>query len=92
MRTEDSQGSGYATRDFEDFNDMDTLKFSQVAAKKATGSIGAKAIEPGKYTVILEPAAGIVIVGTIVRWIGCPQRRRRPQLFKQSRWQNQTGR
>lgn len=62
MRTQDSQGSGYATRDFEDFNDMDTLKLSQIAAKKASGSMGAKAIEPGKYTVILEPAAGIVLL------------------------------
>jgi len=62
MRTEDSQGSGYATRDFEDYNDMDTLKLTQVAAKKASGSANAKAIEPGKYTVILEPAAGIVLL------------------------------
>lgn len=62
MRTEDSQGSGYATRDFEDFNDMDTLKLTQVAAKKASGSANAKSIEPGKYTVILEPAAGIVLL------------------------------
>jgi predicted Zn-dependent protease len=62
MRTQDSLGSGYATRDFEDFNDMDTLKLSQIAAQKATGSVGAKAIEPGKYTVILEPAAGIVLM------------------------------
>ncbi|HEY9000329.1 MAG TPA: TldD/PmbA family protein [Mucilaginibacter sp.] len=62
MRTEDGQGSGYATRDFEDYNDLDTLKLTQVAAKKATGSVNAKAIEPGKYTVILEPAAGIVLL------------------------------
>jgi predicted Zn-dependent protease len=41
---------------------MDTLKLSQVAAQKATGSVTAKAIEPGKYTVILEPAAGIVLL------------------------------
>ena len=62
MRTQDSLGSGYATRDFENYDDMDTLKFSTVAAKKATGSIGAKSIEPGKYTVILEPAAAIVLL------------------------------
>ena len=62
MRTGNSLGSGYATRDFEDFDDMDTLKLSQVAAQKASGSASAKAIEPGKYTVILEPAAGIVLM------------------------------
>ena len=62
MRTQDSLGSGYAIKDYEDFNDMDTLKLSTVAAKKAASSIGVKAIEPGKYTVILEPAAGIVLL------------------------------
>ncbi|MCJ8209452.1 TldD/PmbA family protein [Mucilaginibacter sp. RS28] len=62
MRTTDGAGSGYASRDFEDFNDMDTLKLSQIAGKKASGSAGAKALEPGKYTVILEPAAGVVLL------------------------------
>ncbi|HTE01395.1 MAG TPA: TldD/PmbA family protein [Mucilaginibacter sp.] len=62
MRTADSLGSGYSSRDFEDFNDMDTVKLSKIAAQKATGSLTAKAIEPGKYTVILEPAAGIVLL------------------------------
>lgn len=62
MRTADSLGSGYSSRDYEDYTDMDTLKLSQIAAQKATGSVSAKAIEPGKYTVILEPAAGIVLL------------------------------
>ncbi|WDF54557.1 TldD/PmbA family protein [Mucilaginibacter sp. KACC 22063] len=62
MRTPDSLGSGYATKDYEDFNDMDTLKLTKIAAQKASGSVTAKAIEPGKYTVILEPAAGIVLL------------------------------
>lgn len=62
MRTADGHGSGYATKDYENFDDLDTLKLSQVAAQKASGSMAAKALEPGKYTVILEPAAGIVLL------------------------------
>ena len=62
LRTADGQGSGYSTKDFNDVSKMDTLSFSKIAAQKATRSAGAKAIEPGKYTVILEPAAGIVLL------------------------------
>jgi len=62
LRTEDGKGSGYVTKDFEDLNDMDTLAFTKTAAQKATSSVNARAIEPGKYTVILEPAAGIVLL------------------------------
>lgn len=62
MRTADGKGSGYATKGFNDVNKMDALAFSKVAAKKASGSVNTKALEPGKYTVILEPAAGIVLL------------------------------
>lgn len=62
LRTEDGKGSGYATKGYNDASKMDTLAFSKIAAQKATGSATAKALEPGKYTVILEPAAGIVLL------------------------------
>jgi predicted Zn-dependent protease len=62
LRSEDGKGSGYASRDYEDYTKMDTLKLTKVAAQKATASATAKAIEPGKYTVILEPSAGIVLL------------------------------
>jgi predicted Zn-dependent protease len=62
LRTADGQGSGYITKDYTDVSKLDTTAFSKIAAQKATGSIAARAIEPGKYTVILEPAAGIVLL------------------------------
>ncbi len=62
LRTEDSLGSGYSTKDYNDVSKLDTLAFTKIAAQKANASRGAKAIEPGKYTVILEPAAGIVLL------------------------------
>ncbi|GAA4328679.1 TldD/PmbA family protein [Mucilaginibacter gynuensis] len=62
LRTADSTGSGYMAKDFNDVAKMNALSASQIAAQKATKSVAAKAIEPGKYTVILEPAAGIVLL------------------------------
>lgn len=57
MRTEDGTGSGYAIRNYTDFNKFSSAKSSDIAIEKAITSQNAKAIEPGKYTVILEPAA-----------------------------------
>ncbi len=65
LRTEDSKGSGYASKGYNDINKLDVVKATQYAAKKALGSAEAKAIEPGKYTVILEPAAAMVLLETM---------------------------
>lgn len=56
-RNEAGTGSGYAARGFNDVKKLDTLSATRIAAQKANGSVNAKAIEPGKYTVILEPVA-----------------------------------
>nr|WP_236676116.1 TldD/PmbA family protein [Chryseolinea lacunae] len=65
MRTEDGKGSGYATRGYNDITKLDAKKASQIAADKGVKSATARAIEPGKYTVILEPAAAAVLMENI---------------------------
>lgn len=65
IRTDDGKGSGYATRGYNDFSKLNTKKDTEVAAKKASMSATAKAIEPGKYTVILEPTAVAVMLENI---------------------------
>jgi len=65
VRTEDGRGSGYATRGYNDVTKLDTKKATQIATEKALKSAEAKAIEPGKYTVILEPAAVAVLLENI---------------------------
>jgi len=65
LRTEDGKGSGYITKAYNDVNKLDVVAATKVAAKKAAGSASAKAIEPGKYTVILEPAAALVLLETM---------------------------
>lgn len=57
MRTNDGTGSGWVTRDYNDIEKFDAAEASKIAIDKAVMSREARAIEPGKYTVILEPAA-----------------------------------
>ncbi|MBD2704121.1 TldD/PmbA family protein [Spirosoma sp. BT702] len=57
VRTADGTGSGYATRDVTDVSKLSTKDATEIAMQKAMASTNARALEPGKYTVILEPAA-----------------------------------
>ncbi len=65
IRTEDGRGSGWVTRDFNDVNKLDTATASAIAISKAKGSVDTKEMEPGKYTVILEPAASVTLLGNM---------------------------
>jgi len=56
-RTADGTGSGYGQCDFNDARFLDAGNITGIAARKAALSREARAIEPGKYTVILEPLA-----------------------------------
>ena len=57
-RMADGTGSGWAgTTGIKDVANMDAKALTAVAANKALKSRKAKAIEPGRYTVILEPRA-----------------------------------
>jgi predicted Zn-dependent protease len=67
VRNQAGTGSGYVSQSFNDLGKLDTLAQSKIAAMKANGSAGAKAIEPGKYTVILEPLAASDIISNMFR-------------------------
>ncbi|SMC66847.1 TldD/PmbA family protein [Cellulophaga tyrosinoxydans] len=67
MRTNDGTGSGWVSRDFNDISKFDAAEASRVAIDKAVMSREAKAIEPGKYTVILEPAAASDLLQNMFR-------------------------
>jgi predicted Zn-dependent protease len=66
MRSNDGTGSGWCTRDYNDITKFDAAEASEIAIDKAVMSKEAKAIEPGKYTVILEPAAAEDLLGNMV--------------------------
>ncbi len=65
MRTNDGTGSGWVSRDFNDIDKFDASEASKIAIDKALMSRNAKAIEPGKYTVIMEPAAAGSLLGNM---------------------------
>jgi predicted Zn-dependent protease len=66
MRSEDGAGSGYVARDENDADRFDGGAASAVALQKALASRQAKALEPGKYTVILEPTAAVELLQRLV--------------------------
>ncbi len=62
VRTDDGKGSGYVIKGYNDIRKLDTAAATKIAAQKCVGSVNAKALEPGKYTVILEPTAAAVLL------------------------------
>ncbi|MEO8636675.1 MAG: TldD/PmbA family protein [Gemmatimonadales bacterium] len=57
VRTADGTGSGWAGADHPDWSKLDYKSVSERAIAKARASRTPVAIEPGRYTVILEPQA-----------------------------------
>jgi predicted Zn-dependent protease len=56
-RTPDGTGSGWASKSFNELGLLDPRRLAATAIDKAARSHNPTAIEPGKYTVVLEPAA-----------------------------------
>jgi len=69
VRTADGTGSGYAIRDVNDVSKLSTKSATDIAVQKALASTSARALEPGKYTVILEPAASVDLMQNMMRSI-----------------------
>jgi predicted Zn-dependent protease len=63
VRTNDGTGSGWAAADHPDWKQIDFRAVSYRAIEKARASRKPVAVEPGRYTVILEPQA----VGDLVQ-------------------------
>lgn len=56
-RTPDGTGSGWASRSYSELRQLDPQTLATAAIEKAARSRNPVAIEPGKYMVVLEPAA-----------------------------------
>jgi predicted Zn-dependent protease len=65
-RTSDGSGSGWANLETRKRAELDLGKLARVACAKAAASAKAIALEPGRYTVVLEPAATLSIVEPVV--------------------------
>jgi predicted Zn-dependent protease len=62
VRTDDGRGSGWVGHNVQDVANFRAGDEIRIAMRKASASADAKALEPGKYTVILEPAAAAGLV------------------------------
>jgi predicted Zn-dependent protease len=62
-RTPDGTSSGYFLRSHNDIAKLDTMRIAKESIRKALEGRGARAIDPGVYTVILEPQAVADLIG-----------------------------
>jgi predicted Zn-dependent protease len=66
MRTADGTGSGWAGTSGPRFGQIPTQALVERAARKAEMSASPRDLAPGKYTVILEPAAVADLIGSLI--------------------------
>ncbi|ALN80680.1 TldD/PmbA family protein [Lysobacter antibioticus] len=73
VRTDDGRGSGWVGRNVKDASEFKADNEVRIAMRKATESAEAKALEPGKYTVILEPAAAAGLISFMMNFFDARQ-------------------
>ncbi len=69
-RTPDGTGSGYASRGSTDWRSIDPKSLGERAARKAVASRNPQAVEPGQYTVVLEPQAVADVLPLLIGAMG----------------------
>ena len=63
MRNPEGTSSGWATQSSVSLKDLDGEEQARVSIAKCLGGVNRKKLDPGKYTVILEPAAVADLIG-----------------------------
>ncbi len=66
VRTQGGTGSGWAGTSHNDWSKCHPAELAETSAHKAQASQNAAAIEPGRYTVVLEPTAVANLLGLMV--------------------------
>jgi predicted Zn-dependent protease len=66
MRNPEGTSSGWATQSSVMVKDLNGAEQAAVSIKKCLGGVNRKKLDPGKYTVIMEPAA----VADVIGWLG----------------------
>lgn len=66
VRTPDGTGSGWAGTGLFDWDELDARRIAETAIDKAVRSREPRAVEPGRWTTILEPTAVANMVGLMI--------------------------
>ena len=66
MRNPEGTSSGWATQSGVSLKDLNGAEQAEVSIQKCLGGVNRRKLDPGKYTVILEPAA----VADVIGWLG----------------------
>jgi predicted Zn-dependent protease len=69
-RTADGTGSGWSSASSNRAGDLDAPALAKVAVDKAVTSARPRRIDPGRYTVVLEPAAVADLAGELASQLG----------------------
>ncbi|MHB2032732.1 MAG: metallopeptidase TldD-related protein [Gemmatimonadaceae bacterium] len=75
VRDPQGTGSGWAGLSSDDWHAIDGAKLGELALEKCIASRNPVAIEPGRYTVILEAQAVADLIQPMIRTLGLSQRR-----------------
>ena len=76
-------GSGWAGVDWPDWNKIDGERLSAIALEKCLKSRNPVAVEPGRYTTILEPQA---VCDLLAPWSGCVAPRDATEMNQDGVW------
>jgi predicted Zn-dependent protease len=66
VRTPDGTGSGWAGTGVHDWNDLDAAGLGRIAIEKAVASREPRPVQPGRWTVVMEPTAAGNMVGLMM--------------------------
>jgi predicted Zn-dependent protease len=70
VRTPDGTGSGWAGTSAHDFDDLDPAALGAIAVEKAMRSAQPRAVEPGRWTVVMEPTTVGNMVNLMMSQLG----------------------
>ena len=84
-RTADATGSGWAGTTSNRIADLDAGALAKIAVDKAHRSANPKRLDPGRYTVVLEPAAVAALLDFLIDSLGARRADEGPIVLREAR-------
>jgi len=91
IRTLEGNGSSRVQNQYIDYNRFDISALSRKVLKKSLDSVNPKELPPGRYTVILEPAASADLIANLIRFMDARDADEGRSYFSKSEGGNRVG-